>query len=194
MIDREFQSMRNRSGFSVTELMVTVAIAGVLTLVAMPQIKDWLTDYRLRAAARELFSNIQSAKLNAIKQNRDWAIVFDVGNNKYYICSEDGADNDWDLWADNDIELEVDLDDHGGGVTYGHGAATEKATSGGGAIDPNEKVSYTDDVATFNPRGTGKAGYVYLENMNQDTTYAVGTPGSGVVKIKKWNPRSGKWE
>jgi hypothetical protein len=46
-------------------------------------------------------------------------------------------------------------------------------------------------VAVFNPRGTGSAGYVYLQN-EKNTTYAVGTRSSGVILLRKW--RGSEWQ
>jgi type IV fimbrial biogenesis protein FimT len=166
-------------------MIVVAAILAILTTIAVPAVSGWLPDYRLKSAARNLYSDMQRTKLGAIKHNSDWAVVFDPGNGRYLICSDRGADGTWSTTGDNSVEKEVAFADYGGGAGYGHGGATDNATSGGGAF-PGDEVSYGSNVAVFNSRGTGSAGYVYLANSD-GTAYAAGTRSSGVVLLRKWN-------
>lgn len=93
--------MRKDSGFTILELIITVAIVGVLAAVAVPNYLEWLPDSRLKEAARNIYSDMQYAKLNAVKEHKEWAIVFDPANNKYHVCSDqnttDTTDNSWAL-------------------------------------------------------------------------------------------------
>jgi len=71
--------MRRNSGFTITELMIAIAIIGILVAVAVPAVINWLPNYRLKAAARDLFSHMQKAKLEAVKRNTDVIIIFTTG-------------------------------------------------------------------------------------------------------------------
>ena len=56
------------AGFTVTELMVVIAILAILAASGIPMVTSWLPNHRLNVAARDLFSNFQLAKLTAIKR------------------------------------------------------------------------------------------------------------------------------
>lgn len=175
-----------QAGFSLTEVMIVLGILSILAAIAIPSFMNWLPRYRLKAGARDLYSNLQKARIGAIKSNKQWAIVFDAAGDRYHLCSDPGGDNTWSSIADNTVEETIRLADYQSGVQYGHGTAT---TPMGGAFD--DEITYNSNVASFNPKGTGSSGYVYLEN-EKNTTYAIGSQASGVIILKIWDGSS--WE
>ncbi|MBV5327056.1 MAG: GspH/FimT family protein [Chlorobium sp.] len=71
--------MRTKSGqkgFTLVEVIIVVAIIGILAAVATPMIISSLPRYRLRAEVRELMINFKKAKVEAVKRNRDVVILF----------------------------------------------------------------------------------------------------------------------
>ncbi len=185
--------MMKNDGFSIIELLVVFVVLGIMAAIALPGFSTWLPNYRLKSAARDIYSNMQLAKMGAIKANADWAIVFDTtaGAHRYLVCSDDG-DGDWTTTGNNTIERTVALADYKAGVVYGHGNATDDIPGGG--APPADDITYAADVAVFNPRGTGSGGYVYLENSKNTTTYGAGTRTSGVILLRKWNTSTADWE
>lgn len=187
------------SGFTLIEVVMTMVILATLAAVAIPGFAVWLPNYRLKSAARDLLSNLQLAKMGAVKQNKTWAVVFDPGvtPGRYFICSDDSGDG-WDgppaMGGNDVVKQELGLDKYGNGINYGHGNATTNATSGGGSF-PGDNISYStpDNVAVFNPKGTvSNLGYTYLSN-NRGGCYAVGTPSiAGVIVLKRWTGST--WE
>lgn len=177
--------MRDKSGFTLVELLVVIGLITVIAAIAVPNIISWLPDYRLRAAANDLFSNFQFAKIGAVKNNNDWAVVFNTGSNSYSIRSDY-------LGSDDTVEKTVTLSDYKSGVGFGSGNASKNVP---GATSPFDIVSYTgpDDIAVFNPRSTvGNLGYVYLSN-DAGSTRAAGTPTfAGSIVLRKWMGSS--WE
>lgn len=176
-------TFKNNHGFSLVEVIIVLVIIGVLSAIAYPGVSKWIPSYRLKEASRDLFTNMQKAKIEAVKENKDWAIYFDVANDRYYVCSDAGADDDWTAIADNTVEMTINFSQYKNGIGYGTGNATLSVP--GGAL-PGDSVSYTSNVVTFTPEGLGLLGYVYLENENNTSTYAVGTSIGGVIKLKKW--------
>ncbi|MCL7488667.1 MAG: GspH/FimT family pseudopilin [Desulfobulbaceae bacterium] len=174
------------------EVIIVMAIIGIMSAVAIPSFLHWLPNIRLKSAARDMYSTIQKAKLGAIKENRDWAVIFDPGDNSYAIC-DDSGDDDWTTNIGNNCFESVSLSSYQSGVTYGHGnvPAGQSATTPPAAF-PGDDVNYTNNTVVFNSRGTGSAGYVYLENERQETAFAVGTTTSGTVKLLRW--QGGAWQ
>lgn len=164
------------------EILLVLVILAAMAAVAIPTFSVWLPNYRLKHAARDLYSNLQMAKMGAVNKNEDWAVILDRTGSPggYSIASGRGENGEWDgPGGDDPIEKIVDLAKYRG-VSYGHGNAGEPMgdTFGDG-------ITYVGDVAVFNPRGTGKAGYVYLQN-SRNTAYAVGTQSSGAILLRKW--------
>jgi prepilin-type N-terminal cleavage/methylation domain-containing protein len=178
-----FFGRKAESGVTLIEVLTVLIILAVLAAAAVPAFSVWLPNYRLKNAARDLYSNLQLAKMGAVNKNRDWAVIFDdtVSPGKYAIASGRGENDTWDGPAGDDpIEKIVHLAEYKG-VRYGHGDAGEAV--GGGAL--GSVITYNDDAAVFNSRGTCSAGYVYLQN-DRNTAYAVGTRSSGVILLRKW--------
>ena len=204
--------INNTKGFTMAELVISLCIITLLAAASVPIFTTVIPDYKLKSAARDLYSNFRKAKRQAIKENTSWAIVFDTVNGCYYICSDQGANGTWGdgganiaemtndtlNGATNVIELTVTLNDYGYGVRYGHGPATFDATAAANPFPndlPTTNITYAvnDDIVTFNPRGGGKAGYIYLSNQNNTSAYAVGTGASGVVYLRRWMGAANGW-
>ena len=177
---------RTEQGSTLVELMVVVGLLLILGLLSTSfDTESWLANYRLRSAARDLSMNMHKTRLNAIKGNRPWAIVFDTSKNCYHICSGPGHDNKWSSTDDNQIEQTIVLSDYKSGITYGNGSASRNV-SGDGAI-PTDSVSFNSNVLAFNSNGTASgSGYCYISN-NHKEVYAVGALASGSIRLKKWD-------
>jgi len=57
-------------GFTLTELLLTVAVAATLMAIAVPLFGDLAENQRLASATRELERELQSARLKAVSVNR----------------------------------------------------------------------------------------------------------------------------
>lgn len=158
--------IKNKRGFSLTELMIVIAVIGIMGLIAVPTLVTALPGYRLKSSARELCSNMRKARSLAVKQNRSVTLEFKTDNNTYTI--------------DNSEHIALPS-----GVTFGHGNAT--APPGDAASLPSDSISFTDNKVTFTTQGliSGGSGYVYLQNV-KGQTYAVGARTSGSIIMRQW--------
>lgn len=57
------------TGFSLLELIVVLAILGLIAAIGTPNVVSWLARMRSRTAADEVVSTLQSARLQAIARN-----------------------------------------------------------------------------------------------------------------------------
>jgi len=77
------KNMGYNTGFSLMELMIAIAIIGIMSGIAIPNIIGWLPDYRLRSATRDIVSCLQEAKLRAVKENARVVVIFDPLTDSY---------------------------------------------------------------------------------------------------------------
>ena len=215
MKDNEAGSNR-LSGFTLTELMITVAVLAILTAFAIPAVVDWLPDYRLKRAANDLYSTFQQARLEAVRSNSTCAVYFNTVAQTYQFLRDPGPNGSWDGGGDDtaarpgpdaiygngdDIpeQAPVRLPGYGSGVSYGHGNATTNATVGGGPF-PGDEVSLGSNIAVFNTRGmlNPPSGYVYIQNRSsypviERSSFALDAQTSGRIRLRKWFSSSGDW-
>jgi len=145
--------MRKNSGFTLVELMVTIAIIAIVAAIAIPGYMSWLPNYRLKSAVLDLEGNIQRTRLQAIKYNQTWAVLFDQPNNIYYVCSNPGVNGLWDgpvaMGGDGDtVERTVNLADYNAGVNIPAVSSTAFTFSNRGIAGFNYTVSLMNQSAT----------------------------------------------
>lgn len=61
--------MHKSSGFTLIELMIILCLMGILAGILAPNFMNWKHNYRLKAAAQDVYSNFQLAKLTAVRRN-----------------------------------------------------------------------------------------------------------------------------
>ncbi|GAB3364769.1 hypothetical protein GCM10027431_05110 [Lysobacter rhizosphaerae] len=64
------------SGFTLIELMVTIAVLAILAVMAAPSFADFIDRYRLRGAVDDAVSLVSNARAEAVKNDRDVSIAF----------------------------------------------------------------------------------------------------------------------
>lgn len=67
---------RGNGGFSLIELMVTIAVLAIMLLLGMPTLTSYLQNQKLRGTVENFLSGIQLAHSEAVKQNLDVDFVF----------------------------------------------------------------------------------------------------------------------
>ncbi|HET9485714.1 MAG TPA: GspH/FimT family pseudopilin [Xanthomonadales bacterium] len=75
---------RTMNGFTMIELMITIAILAVLAAIAAPSFNDFVERARLRSSVEEVLSFLATARQEAVKRDRDVTVA--VGGSETAWC------------------------------------------------------------------------------------------------------------
>ena len=158
-------------GYSLAEVVVTVGIISILAALSIPALRYTMNSKALAAAGREVYGALRLAQLNAVRENRNCALLFtatgyqlflDLDKN-YTFSSGDrwlGAEMPW-AKSNSQVNAEVS-----GFVSSGTGRA----------------VAFRPSMAPARPSGGGGLpnGTITLKNprMASEMRVCVGTAGS----------------
>ena len=83
-----FSRARSDRGFSLVELMFTVAVAATLMAISVPVLTDLTQGAKLNRAAREVEREMASARLKAVSVNRIMRVRFNCPDTGYFRTVE----------------------------------------------------------------------------------------------------------
>ena len=91
-------------GFTIIELMITVAVVGVLAAVALPSFNYTIKNSRVKTTASDLHSSLLYARSEAIKRNADVTVTV---NSSGWVVSYVEASTTKILSQKNDVPSDV---------------------------------------------------------------------------------------
>ena len=127
--------MRKNTGFTLVELLIVIAIMGIIAAVTIPGYLAFIPNYRLRSAAEELQGDIQFAKIRAIKLGVVVSIRVNTATDTYTMFVDNGAGANT-----------------GNGALDGDEGAPIKTATMASGIDITG-VTFTNNAVQFNSRG-----------------------------------------
>lgn len=65
----------DHQGFSIAEIVVAMQILTVMALIVAPNVSKTLEIYKLRAAAREIYSDLQNARMGAVMEDHPYRFI-----------------------------------------------------------------------------------------------------------------------
>ncbi len=100
-------------GVTLIELLVAIAIVGIISVLVAPEIGRFRSNYNARSCATDLIQYMRVARAMAIKENREYLIVFHMAGNPSAAINPQGRyligfDGD----GDDDL-ITVDFDTFG---------------------------------------------------------------------------------
>lgn len=141
-----------QTGFTLTELMIVIAILGTLAAIAAPSFNSVIERQRLVSASEAILSDLRWARSEAIKQNEEVRVTYTTGGTWSYTINVDPS-------GDNTQIKSVSS------TNFRSTSMSAAAFSG---------VAYT----TFDPvRGTASNGTVTITTTNYSLSNKVSTLG-----------------
>jgi prepilin-type N-terminal cleavage/methylation domain-containing protein len=128
----------NQNGFTLVEIMVTLVIIAIAAALVSPAIMQMAPNMALKSAAQDLYSNMQRAKVAAIKENRVIAVT--IGSSGYTVgepfkdATLDGGDGDG-LFDGGEVYTDTNGD---GAYTADIVVLFDEDTNGNGILDAGE--------------------------------------------------------
>ncbi len=192
--------MKNKErGLTLQEIIISLAIVGVVAIVGLPHLVAMIPNYRLTGAARSLVIQIHKAKLRAIQQRTIYYLDFDLdddGNLESEACFLWGDRNGnrrkelleqsemvLDFKTFPNVHLKPYPSDLGGPR---RGPNNTKIDAGGG-----DGVSFSQNRIKFNPNGTCSTGTIYFHN-SKGRTFAIRLRYNGLTQL--WRHYGQDWE
>lgn len=154
--------IKQAKGFSLIELIIVIAILGIVSAIAAPNFNKYRQNTNLKEAARDLASDISLYRQRAVAENIHYQIVFNQAANNYTVQRE---------------------------TTSGSGAyadlvpAVTKSPSAisGGSVIISDLTHLPNQWVTFEPRGTMSAGSLTLQHTIRLSTATITTYFTGRV-------------
>ena len=146
--------MKKDTGFTLTELMITLAIVSILLTIGVPSLKTFMQGNQLIATTNELISALHVARSEAIKLNTRVSIC---ESSDGATCAETGSwKNGWIAFIDGNGANPGDLVNTGNPCSASN---TDCLLRVHGAIDDKQLNVAAANVSsfTFTSRGLPKA-------------------------------------
>ncbi len=170
-----FKSMRKDKGFTLLEVIVVIAIIGIVSAIAIPNYMSWVSDMRMKAAVRDLKSDMNTAKLRAIRENASVSMVFQTATSSYEIFVDNGAGGGVaNNWVRDGGEIRLNLATLPAGVTLPEvvfNAETRFSFNGSGLPNVDGHVYMTNTKHDFRGISLSRVG-----NARIQTSTALGGP------------------
>jgi type II secretion system protein H len=149
-------SMELSPGFTVIELLIILALMGVISAMSLPAFAQWRQNVRYKDATRNIVYMLREARSRAISVNREHRVELDPVNRRYRMTQGDSAQDstNWDTVVQDWIPLQAEV-----------------------ALEANVSSIH------FNPNGTANAGTISVQDGGHITRYSIRIVSTGRIRV-----------
>ena len=83
--------MFRKYGFTLLELMIVIAVMGILAAIAAPNFMNYMAQRRLNGATRMVMSDLMNARMLAVTLNRNVQVTFSTSASAFYTYDAVGT-------------------------------------------------------------------------------------------------------
>jgi type IV fimbrial biogenesis protein FimT len=183
------------AGFTLYELMLVLAIAGVMFALAIPNMRDFMWNNRMTSAANDLLTAVHRARSESVKRHAQTILCFTADSEAATpACDGDGSKG-WVIFADTDgdgaddadeevllrhgplpdtIKLKSKPDDNAGYVAF-NAAGFARNIALGDALQGVVMCDHRGNVATTGPEYSAARGVLVSPTGRPQVTRSVDT-------------------
>lgn len=187
-------------GYTAPELLVTVAVAALVSATTLPVVAGALEFERAQAGARYLALRLRDAQLEALRRGRFVALHVTPGETDTLI--RPFLDGDGDGVLMRDVEMGVDpplgpaerLGAQAAGVTLRVNQPVVEIDGTGWLATGSDPLRIgRTSLVSFSPMGSATAGTLYVAAPRGPQLAVRITGGTGRVRLLRFDPGASAW-
>jgi len=102
----------DKRGYTLIELIVVLVLIGLVLTLAAPRLRNALLTDDLKGAARKMIGIINDLRNEAIREQRDYSLHFDLDANKFWVSYGSMTDEERAVAGEEGSSLPLDIRIH----------------------------------------------------------------------------------